>query len=84
MAFTSDTTRTWGKDFETLWGERINPALPLNEFNCDSRYYRQFWVNAIRWLAAARIGRTNSAVTLELAQSYCLPDESRGHHQGAR
>src|SRR5262249_6261147 len=21
MAFTSDTTRTWGKDFETLWGE---------------------------------------------------------------
>jgi uncharacterized membrane protein len=75
MAFTSDTTRTWGKDFETIWGERINPALPLSEFNCDGRYYRQFWVNAVRWLAAGRIGRTNSPVTLELAQSYCLPNE---------
>jgi hypothetical protein len=75
MAFTSDTTRTWGKDFETLWGERINTAMPLSEGNCDSRYYRQFWVNAIRWLAAGRIGRTNNAVSLELAQSHCLPNE---------
>jgi uncharacterized membrane protein len=76
MAFTSDTTRTWGKDFETLWGERINPALPLTESNCDGRYYRQFWVNAVRWLAAGKIGRTNSAVSLELAQSGCLPNEN--------
>ncbi len=75
MAFTSDTTRSWGKDFETLWGERINPSLPLNEQNCDSRYYRQFWVNAVRWLAAGRIGRTNNPVTLELAQSACSPNE---------
>lgn len=75
MAFTSDTTRTWGKDFETLWGEPINPALPVSEQNCDSRYYRQFWVNAVRWLAAGRIGRTNNPVTLELAQSYCAPGE---------
>lgn len=75
MAFTSDTTRSWGKDFETLWGERINPSLPLSEFNCDSRYYRQFWVNAVRWLAAGRIGRTNNPVTLELAQSYGSPGE---------
>jgi uncharacterized membrane protein len=75
MAFTSDTTRTWGKDFETTWGERINPGMPLNEANCDSRYYRQFWVNAVRWLAAGRIGRTNNPVSLELAQSYCSPDE---------
>jgi uncharacterized membrane protein len=71
MAFTSDTTRTWGRDFETLWGEPINPALPLSEGNCDSRYYRQFWVNAVRWLAAGRIGKTNNPVVLELAQSYC-------------
>jgi hypothetical protein len=71
MAFTSDTTRTWGKDFETLWGEPINPGLPLTERNCDSRYYRQFWVNAVRWLAAGRIGKTNSPVELELAESYC-------------
>src|SRR5258708_19116469 len=75
MAFTSDTTRSWGRDFETTWGEPINPALPLTERNCDSRYYRQFWVNAVRWLASGRIGRTNSPVTLELAQSYCSPEE---------
>lgn len=75
MAFTSDTTRTWGKDFETLWGEKLNPGLPLTEENCDSRYYRQFWVNAVRWLAAARVGRTNNPVNLELAQSYGQPNE---------
>ncbi len=75
MAFTSDTTRTWGKDFETLWGEKINASLPLSEANCDRRYYRQFWVNAVRWLAAGRIGKTNTAVGLELAQSSCRPDE---------
>lgn len=71
MAFTSDTTRSWGRDFETLWGEPINPGLPLTERNCDSRYYRQFWVNAVRWLAAGRIGKTNNPVVLELAESYC-------------
>ena len=75
MAFTSDTTRSWGRDFETLWGEPINPAFPLSERNCDSRYYRQFWVNAVRWLAAGRIGKTNSPVELELAESYCAPGE---------
>ena len=54
MAFTSDTTRTWGGDFETLWGEPLNPSLPLSESNCDARYYRAFWINAIRWLGAAQ------------------------------
>jgi hypothetical protein len=76
MAFTSDTTRTWGRDFETLWGEPVNRSAVLTEENCDSRYYRQFWVNATRWLAAGRIGRTNNPVTLELAQSYSRPNES--------
>ena len=76
MAFTSDTTRSWGRDFETVWGEPINPAFPLSERNCDSRYYRQFWVNAVRWLAAGRIGKTNNPVVLELAQSYCAAGES--------
>jgi uncharacterized membrane protein len=75
MAFTSDTTRTWGKDFETTWGERIIAARPLSEENCDSRYYRQFWVNAARWLAAARLSRTNSPVSLEIARSHSLPGE---------
>jgi hypothetical protein len=80
MAFTSDTTRNWGKDFETTWGEHKRANTPsgtaLVERNCDSRYYRQFWVNAVRWLASGRMGRTNDPVTLELAQSYCRPDES--------
>jgi len=75
MAFTSDTTRSWGRDFETQWGEPIDRTLPLSETNCDSRYYRQFWVNAVRWLAAGKLGKTNAAVTLELAQSYATPDE---------
>ena len=75
IAFTSDTTRSWGRDFETLWGEPIDPALPLSEANCDSRYYRQFWVNAVRWLATGKQGKTNSAVTLELARTYATPDE---------
>jgi uncharacterized membrane protein len=79
MAFTSDTTRSWGRDFETIWGERINDSLPLMEDNCDRRYYRQFWVNAVRWLAAGRILRTNNPVTLELTQTGCLP----GEHVGA-
>jgi uncharacterized membrane protein len=75
MAFTSDTTRTWGKDFETLWGEKIQPGLPLTEENCDGRYYRQFWVNAVRWLAAARIASSNQFVTLELGRSHTAPGE---------
>lgn len=76
MAFTSDTTRTWGRDFETLWGEPIRPGTALSERNCDRRYYQQFWVNAVRWLANGKLGRTNNPVTFELAQSYCLPGES--------
>ncbi len=76
LAFTSDTTRSWGRDFETTWGEPVNPNGGNSEANNDSRYYRQFWVNAIRWLAAGRIGRTNSAVTLELARGYCGPGEN--------
>jgi len=76
LAFTSDTTRSWGRDFETLWGEPIDPAVPLTESNCDSRYYRQFWVNAVRWLAAGKRGKTNSAVTLELARNYTAPGQT--------
>ena len=75
IAFTSDTTRSWGRDFETLWGEPIDASLPLSEANCDSRYYRQFWVNAVRWLAAGKRGKTNSGVTLELARHYTSPEE---------
>lgn len=75
MAFASDTTRTWGRDFETIWGEPVRPGAPLSEQNCDNRYYRQFWVNAVRWLANGRVGRTNNPVTLELAQTHSKPGE---------
>lgn len=75
LAFTSDTTSSWGRDFERIWGEPINPGAPMAEYNCDSRYYRQFWVNAVRWLASGRIGRTNNPVSLELSQTYSLPEE---------
>jgi hypothetical protein len=76
MAFTSDTTRTWGRDFETIWGEPRNAAYALSEFNSDSRYYRDFWVNAIRWLAAGKAGRTNQPVVMELSQSYAAPSDN--------
>ncbi len=76
MAFTSDTTRSWGKDFETIWGEPIRRDAGLYEANCDSRYYRSFWVNAVRWLAAGKTGRTNQPVVLELAQGYAAPGDN--------
>ena len=76
MAFTSDTTRSWGADFETLWGEPRNTRWPVTEDNCDSRYYRRFWVNAIRWLAAGRSSRTNPPVLLDLSNSYITPGAS--------
>jgi uncharacterized membrane protein len=76
MAFTSDTTRSWGRDFETLWGEPIRRDRGFDEDNCDSRYYRSFWVNAVRWLAAGKSGRTNQPVVLELSQGYGSPGDS--------
>jgi len=75
MAFTSDTTRSWGRDFETLWGEPLRAGTYLNEDNCDSRYYRAFWVNAVRWLAAGKASRTNQPVQLELGQTYAAPGD---------
>ncbi len=39
FAMSSDTTRDWGVDFESKWGEN------------DNRYFRKFWRNVVRWLA---------------------------------
>jgi len=75
MAFTSDITRSWGKDFETLWGELTQPQAFWDEYNCDQRYYRRFWINAVRWLAANRLTRTNSPVTLDLPQTLIRPGD---------
>jgi uncharacterized membrane protein len=39
FAMSTDTTQSWGRYFESQWGEG------------DNRYYRKFWRNVIRWLA---------------------------------
>jgi uncharacterized membrane protein len=76
MAFTTDTTAGWGGKFENVWGEPINENSPVGKGNCDQRYYRHFWANAIRWLSA---GRTlNSDVRLELTHEHVGPNQSVG------
>ncbi|BCU78683.1 glutamine amidotransferase [Luteolibacter sp. LG18] len=55
MAFMSDTTSSWGSSFETVWGES----------RTDAKYYRKFWNNAIRWLAADRIARKGGQAVIE-------------------
>jgi uncharacterized membrane protein len=74
MALTTDTTYLWGEWFETIWGEKIDPNLPLTERNCDSRYFKQFWLNSIRWLSAHKFDFDHNLVSLELAQTYCAPN----------
>ena len=54
MAFTSDTTAGWGEDFEAEWGE-----------DGDNRYYKRFWKNAVRWLAAYRIDFPSKLTVIE-------------------
>jgi uncharacterized membrane protein len=76
MAFTSDTTRSWGEDFETLWGEPRDARRMLTEWNCDSRYYRRFWINAVRWLAAGKAGKTNQPVVVELDRGNAAPGDT--------
>ena len=73
MAYTSDTTYLWGEYFETIWGEKINPNYPLTEANCDARYFKQFWANAVRWLAAPKFDRDKNALAIELPATYCPP-----------
>jgi hypothetical protein len=73
MALTTDTTFLWGEWFETIWGEKINPNLPLTEDNCDSRYFKQFWLNSVRWLSAHKLDPEQNLVGIQLAQVYCSP-----------
>jgi uncharacterized membrane protein len=46
FAMMTDTTSTWGAEFESEWGEGDN----------DNRYYRKFWRNTVKWLAENSIG----------------------------
>jgi len=43
MAFVPDTTAGWGAEFENDWGVQ------------DNRYFQEFWINAVRWLAEHRL-----------------------------
>lgn len=73
MAFTTDTTAAWGRDFERLWGEPVGPGPARSALNNDARYYKQFWVNAVRWLAAYRFEKEQLPIKLELADAICRP-----------
>ncbi|MBI1176530.1 hypothetical protein GC207_03740 [bacterium] len=74
MAFTTDTTSAWGYQFERMWGEPTTDGL-ANRLSTDARYYKQFWVNAVRWLAANRFEKEQMPVKLELASSEVRPGE---------
>ncbi len=47
MAFVSDAAGGWGERYQTEWGEGER----------DNRYYRRFWSNTVRWLAAHSAAR---------------------------
>ncbi len=44
FAMATDSTISWGADFERSWGEG------------DNRYFRKFWRNVVRWLTENRDG----------------------------
>lgn len=60
MAFTTDTTGSWGTEWEDGWG-------PLNESSLEerNRYYKTFWKNAVRWLAHNRMQAPNQLVRID-------------------
>ena len=65
MAFTSDTTPAWGRRFQNEWGTKQDPMC----------YYRKFWNNNIRWLAADRIARKQAAFKLSCSNSQAVQSE---------
>ncbi len=64
-----------GRDFEHLWGEPIDPSQPKSPSNCDTRYYRQYWINAVRWLAARRLALKNVSFAITTSKRRVNPDE---------
>ena len=65
MAFTPDTTENWGTQFESRWGREDDPI----------HYYRRFWINAVRWLAADRIQRKQSEFVVRCSARTSVPGE---------
>ena len=66
MAFTSDTTQSWGSQFHRFFGTPEDPSL----------YYRRFWNQAVRWLAADRIRRKSGELRVNLDRSVATPGET--------
>lgn len=64
MAFMSDTTAGWGSTFETRWPSADNPE-----------YFRKFWNNTVRWLAADRIARKGGQATIEVPHETVTPGD---------
>jgi len=65
MAFLSDTTSGWGTAFESQW-----PS------GADAFYYRKFWNNTVRWLAADRIARKGGQASLEVPATPVIPGDA--------
>jgi len=60
MAFVTDTTAGWGEQFEAEWGE-----------GDDNRYFRKFWQNAVRWLAAYQLTVPNKPIRIWTGANRC-------------
>jgi len=58
LAFTSDTTGSWGTEWEDSWGVE-------NDESERNKYYKAFWKNAVRWLAHYRMKAPNQLVQIE-------------------
>jgi uncharacterized membrane protein len=54
IAFCTDTTAGWGEEFEAHWGVTEN----------DNSYFRKFWQNMVRWVAAYHYRVPNSPVLI--------------------
>ncbi|HYF51127.1 MAG TPA: glutamine amidotransferase, partial [Planctomycetota bacterium] len=59
MAFTTDSTGGWGAEWEDSWGVSSEGDHNRN------KYYKQFWKNAVRWLAHYRMQAPNQLVQIE-------------------
>jgi uncharacterized membrane protein len=66
MAFTSDTTQARGSRFHTRFGTSEDANI----------YYRRFWVQAVRWLAADRIRRKSGDLSVQLDRQTAVPGQA--------
>ena len=65
MAFTPDVTADWGMLHNTVWGPNGR----------DNRYFKRFWVSAIRWLAEKSQRRQASTILGETDRIQCEPGD---------